>query len=144
MNQLTRKWITDVCAYSLVFLFVYTATSKFFRLYVFQAQLEKFPWIRHMAPIIAWAVPAVELVAACLLLTRRARRMGLYLSMALMVSFTLYLAFMLGTEKHLPCSCGGVISSMSWRQHLVFNLFFTGIAIMGLVYSPPKIKVYAT
>jgi len=26
----------------------------------------------------------------------------------------------------------------------VFNIFFTGIAIMGIVYSPPKIKFYET
>jgi len=144
MNQQTRKWITDGCAYCLVFLFVYTATSKLFRLNVFQAQLDRFPWIKHMAPVIAWAVPVVELVAAGLLLTRRARRAGLYVSLGLMVLFTLYLAFMLGTEKHLPCSCGGVISAMSWGQHLVFNIFFTGVAIMGLVYSPPKIQFYET
>jgi len=144
MNQQTRKWIADCCVYSLVFLFVYTATSKLSRYEIFQIQLERFPWIKHMAFIIAWVVPAVELAAAVLLLTRRARRAGLYISLALMILFTLYLAFMLGTEKHLPCSCGGVISSMSWGQHLVFNIFFTGIAIMGIVYSPPKIKFYET
>jgi hypothetical protein len=144
MNQQTRKWIADGCAYSLVFLFVYTATSKLFRLEIFQIQLGKFPWIKNMAPVIAWAVPAVELAAAGLLLTRRARRIGLYISLTLMVLFTLYLAFMLGTEKHLPCSCGGVISSMSWKQHLVFNLFFSVVPIIGLVYSPPKIQFYET
>lgn len=144
MNQQTRKWVTDGCVYSLVFLFVYTATSKLFRLNVFQAQLTRFPWIQYGATFVAWAVPIVELAASGLLLARRTRRIGLFVSLALMVSFTLYLAFMLGTEKHLPCSCGGVISSMSWQQHLVFNVAFVGIAIMGLVYSSPKIKIYAT
>jgi len=144
MNQPTRKLIVDVCVYSLVFLFVYTATSKLSRVYIFQVQLERFPWIKHMATVLMWAVPVAELAAAGLLLIRRTRRIGLYLSLALMVIFTLYLALMLGTEKHLPCSCGGVISSMSWGQHLVFNLFFTGVAVLGLVYSPPKLQIYAT
>ncbi|MBN9384405.1 MAG: hypothetical protein J0H74_26870 [Chitinophagaceae bacterium] len=144
MNQQTRKWIADGCIYSLVFLFVYTATSKLFRLNVFEAQLTRFPWIEHIAPVIAWAVPVAELVAAGLLLTRRTRRTGLFVSLVLMTAFTLFIAFMLGTEKHLPCSCGGVISWMNWKQHLVFNIFFTIVPIMGLVYSSPKIQIYAT
>jgi len=144
MIRSSRKWIADACAFSFVFLFVYTATSKLFRLYIFQLQLERFPWIKYAAAFMAWAVPLAELAAAGLLLAKRTRRIGLFVSLSLMVMFTLYLAFMLGTEKHLPCSCGGVISSMSWGQHLVFNIFFTGIAIVGLVYSPPKIQIYAT
>jgi len=144
MNQQTRKWIADGCAYSLVFLFVYTATSKLSHLYIFQGQLARFPWIMHYAVVLSWAVPVMELAASGLLLASRTRRTGLYVSLGLMISFTLYLAFMLGSQEHLPCSCGGVISSMSWQQHLVFNLFFTGIAIAGLVFSPPKIKFYAT
>jgi hypothetical protein len=91
---------------------------------------------------VSWAVPVTELAAAGLLLIRRTRRIGLFVSLALMVSFTLYLAFMLGTEKHLPCSCGGVMSAMSWGQHLVFNIFFTIVPIIGLGYSPPKTHTY--
>src|SRR5882724_9731308 len=142
MNHKSRKWIADVCAFSLVFLFVYTATSKLFHLNVFQFQLNRYPWIRHVATTLVWAVPVIELAAAGLLLARRVRRIGFYVSFILMMLFTLYLALMLGSEKHLPCSCGGVIAWMSWRQHLVFNLFFIGITIAGLVYSPPKIKFY--
>lgn len=144
MNRSSRKWIADACAFSLVFLFVYTATSKLFQFSVFQFQLDRYPWIRHMATTLVWAVPAIELVAAVLLLARRMRRIGFYVSLALMVLFTVYLALMLGSGEHLPCSCGGVIAWMTWRQHLVFNLFFIGIAAIGLVYSPPKIEIYAT
>ena len=144
MNRTTRKWMADVCAFALVFLFVYTATSKLFKIDVFQVQLDRFPWVRHMALFIAWAVPITELVAAGLLLSGRVRRIGFVLSLALMAAFTLYLALMLGTEKHLPCSCGGVVGWLNWKQHLIFNIFFTGIALSGLVFSPPKIEFYET
>jgi len=144
MNLTTRRRMADVCAFALVFLFVYTATSKLFKIDVFQVQLDRFPWIRPMALFLAWAVPIVELVAVVLLLSVRVRRMGFILSLALMTAFTLYLALMLGTEKHLPCSCGGVISALSWKQHLIFNIVFTGIALSGLVFSPPKIEFYET
>lgn len=136
--------MADACAFALVFLFVYTATSKLLKHDVFQVQLDRFPWIKHMALFLAWAVPITELIVAALLLSARVRKIGFMLSLALMVTFTLYLALMLGTEKHLPCSCGGVISAMTWKQHLVFNIVFTGIALSGLVFSPPKIKFYET
>ncbi len=136
--------MTDICAFALVFLFVYTAASKLSRHDVFLVQLGRFPWIRHMAPLLAWAVPITELIVAALLLSARVRKIGFVLSLVLMVTFTLYLALMLGTEKHLPCSCGGVISAMSWKQHVIFNIFFTGIALSGLVFSPPKIEFYET
>jgi hypothetical protein len=136
--------MADACAFALVFLFVYTATSKLLKHDVFQVQLDRFPWIKHMALFLAWAVPLTELIVAALLLSTRVRKIGFMLSLALMVTFTLYLALMLGTEKHLPCSCGGVISAMTWKQHLVFNIVFTGIALSGLVFSPPKIKFYET
>lgn len=144
MNAITRQRMTDACAFALVFLFAYTATSKLTNHDVFQVQLERFPFISHMTMFIAWAVPLAELAAVLLLLSGRVRRMGFILSLALMTAFTLFLALMLGTEKHLPCSCGGVISVMTWKQHLIFNIFFTGIALSGLVFSPPKIKFYET
>jgi uncharacterized membrane protein YphA (DoxX/SURF4 family) len=137
-----RKWITDICAFALVFLFVYTASSKFLRLDLFAFQLEKFPWISPMASLMAWAVPVVEVIVAGLLLMGRIRTLGFYAALTLMVLFTTYLGLMVGTERHLPCSCGGVISWMSWKQHLVFNLFFIGVSLAGLVYSSPKIKFY--
>ena len=142
MKHTSRKWVADVCAFSFVFLFVYTATSKLFQFDTFQAQLDRYPWIKHMATILVWAVPAIELLAAGLLLARGMRKTGLYLSLSLMVLFTVYLALMLGSGEHLPCSCGGVIAWMSWKQHLVLNIFFIGIAMAGLAYSPPKIKFY--
>ncbi|MBN8850382.1 MAG: hypothetical protein BGO55_32275 [Sphingobacteriales bacterium 50-39] len=136
------KWIADSCAFALVFLFVYTASAKFLRIDVFAFQLERFPWISPVAKLMAWVVPVVEIVVSMLLLTGRIRVTGFYAALTLMLAFTLYLALMLGSDRHLPCSCGGVISWMTWKQHLVFNLFFIGVAFAGLVYSSPKIKFY--
>jgi putative oxidoreductase len=53
-----------------------------------------------------------------------------------MLLFTFYILYMLLFEKHLPCSCGGVLKEMTWKQHLVFNLFFTAIAFTGLKILP--------
>jgi len=58
--------------------------------------------------------------------------MGFYAAFGLMVILTVYLALMLGTQQHLPCSCGGAIEGLTWRQHVLFNLFFLALAGLGI------------
>jgi hypothetical protein len=32
----------------------------------------------------------------------------------------------------LPCSCGGAISRMGWREHIVFNVVFVGLTVLAI------------
>jgi hypothetical protein len=50
-----------------------------------------------------------------------------------MTAFTLYIGYMVSFAEKLPCSCGGVISKMTWNQHLVFNIFFTLLSLLGVI-----------
>jgi hypothetical protein len=127
-----KNSIIEACAFSLIFLFVYAATSKLFRWHLFRFQLEGYPWIRHFAGWVVWMVPLLELViVAALLIPGRTKLLGFYLSTVLLIIFTVYLLAMLGTRQHLPCSCGGVIQGLTWGQHIVFNLFFIFFSIIG-------------
>jgi hypothetical protein len=118
-----------------IFLFVYTAVSKLFQFELFQSTLYKSPLIGGMASFIAYGLPFIELLAAALLFFKRTLNVGFYLSLLLMVLFTVYISYMLLFEKNLPCSCGGVLNILTWRQHLFFNCLFTGLAIMGVLFS---------
>lgn len=127
-------YIADLGAFCLIVLFVYAASAKLMQWQQFRGQLEFYPWIRHFAGWVAWAVPLAELVITVLLLSSRRRIAGFYASLILLFIFTAYLSLMLGTEKHLPCSCGGVIAHLTWRQHIVFNSCFmiaAGLAILA-------------
>ena len=65
------------------------------------------------------------------------RRLGFIAAATLMLLFTFYIGYYLTFDKEqLPCSCGGVISGMTWTQHFFFNLFFTGLGIAGAVLEP--------
>jgi hypothetical protein len=129
---------------------VYAAASKLFKFALFRFQLNSYPWIRHFGGILAWGVPLVELGIAALLLSGRKRGMGFYASLALLLLFTGYLLWMLRTEQHLPCSCGGVIQHLTWGQHIVFNGFFIAVAATGIAgrrrqqLSSLKRQIYET
>jgi hypothetical protein len=49
-----------------------------------------------------------------------------------MTVFTLYLGYMLLFTPNRPCVCGGVIKTMSWDQHIVFNCFFILLSLIAI------------
>lgn len=34
---------------------------------------------------------------------------------------------------NIPCSCGGILESLGWREHLYFNLAFIALAVLALI-----------
>lgn len=131
--------LIEGCAILLVFLFVYASTSKLFGYALFRYQLQLYPWVKHIGGLVSWGLPVFELLIAGLLLSLRRRLLGFYLSFGLLIIFTVYLSIMLAMGQHLPCSCGGVISELTWRQHVVFNGVFISIAALGIVYEKRRL-----
>ena len=60
------------------------------------------------------------------------------MSFALMVMFTTYIIIILNFSDFIPCSCGGVLEDLSWSEHIVFNLFFIVLAILGILILETK------
>lgn len=116
----------------LIFLFAYTASSKLIDSKAFATVLEQVPFIGWGAGVIAILLPLAELLIVLLLLFERTRLRGLYASLVLLSLFTVYLMYMVTFVPHLPCSCGGVIGKMSWRQHIVFNMMFVALTIISI------------
>lgn len=135
MKAQTMTKITEGISYLFVALFVYTASSKRMNLTAFDKVLSRSPLIAHFNELVAWVIPLIEILIAVLLIIPLTKRMGLYAALGLMVIFTGYLGYMIlsMTSQELPCSCGGVISLLSWQQHVWFNLGFIGLGIIGLI-----------
>ncbi|MEO7049650.1 MAG: MauE/DoxX family redox-associated membrane protein [Ferruginibacter sp.] len=127
-----KSYLPDIIASLLILLFVYAAMSKLMMYDTFRSQVKESPFIVWFSSI-AWTVPVVELIVAALLFYKPTQIIGFYASAFLLLVFTIYIACMLGFAPHLPCSCGGVLKQLSWKQHLVFNGFFILIAISGIL-----------
>jgi len=142
-----RSTIITTISSLLILLFTYTAFSKIANYALFQKQLIEFPWINHLAGFISWFIPAVELLAVVLLFVPSANLYGLYASMGLFVLFTGFLIAMLESNEHLPCPCGGIITKLSWKEHVFFNLFFVVLTLTGIIikrcrHLPAKTKEF--
>lgn len=124
--------IVEVIFGLFIFLFVYTAFSKFFDFNNFKAVLGLSPLIGKHASTVAMAIPITELMIAGLLLIPKSRRFGLIFSFLLISIFTIYILYMVMYVPNLPCSCGGVIQHMTWKQHIIFNIAWLVLALTGL------------
>lgn len=124
--------IIEIISALLVILFVYASLSKLLNYTTFRLQVSALPVIGEFAAI-AWALPAAEIIVALLLTVNATRKYGLYASAVLLILFTGYIVCMLAFVKHLPCSCGGVLNKLSWKQHILFNIFFLLVCLRGIV-----------
>lgn len=116
----------------LVLLWSYTASSKLIDHSVFQQQLSALQLGTPLSVGLAWFIPLAELLAAIGLLFSKRRSISFLLSIALLLLFSGYIAAgLLGLLPQKPCSCGGVLRQLNWRTHLLFNLFFLGISMLG-------------
>jgi uncharacterized membrane protein YphA (DoxX/SURF4 family) len=129
----------------LVLLWGYAGFSKLadYGRFVEQMQLAPVPLMKHLAPLLGIAVPVAELVLVCLLFSEGFRKTGLWLSFFLLLAFTVYISLMLLSGLRLPCTCGGLISKLGWRQHLFFNAFFMLISLLPFLWWHIFPKVYS-
>lgn len=131
--MLTRKnIIVDIGCLLLATLFFYAAISKLFAYSDFKLQLHRSPFITNFSQLLAWALPVTEIIIALSILSMPLRLYALHASLFLLSLFTCYLVGMLEFSYYVPCSCGGIISSLSWQQHIVFNLAFIIVNIITI------------
>jgi len=140
MKQIHYQRVVEIIAALFILLFTYTALSKLTQQEAFEITLTKSPLITTYAGLISFALPISELIVAGFLFFPKTKLAGLYSSLLLMLLFTAYLSYMTLFIKDLPCSCGGVLQQLSWQQHLWFNIFFTGLAVLG-IYLQRRIRI---
>lgn len=131
-----KKPLIEIICALLIFLFIYTGVSKLLDYHTFRRQLGQSPFITSYASILAWALPLGEIFIAGMLSFNRSRLPGLYLSFFLLCLFTFYLSAMLHLSYYIPCSCGGVLQSLSWQAHIILNIVFIMLATAGTLLQP--------
>jgi putative oxidoreductase len=130
--------IECVCAL-LILLFLYASTSKFLDFKTFIDQMNNQPLPNSWTPFLVWAIPLLEIAISISLLFEYTRLIGFYASLILMIVFTLYTGIvLLHFFPYIPCSCGGVIRNLTWTQHLILNLCYVSLSILGIILQHRK------
>ncbi|MFT4152363.1 MauE/DoxX family redox-associated membrane protein [Parafilimonas sp.] len=131
--SMKRDYIIYTIEALLCLLFTYAAISKLLKYHLFRLQLGKSPFITSIAGPIALILPVIELLTVALIVFSTTRLLGFYAALFLMTLFTSYIFAMLHFSYYIPCVCGGLLSKMDWDQHLIFNIVFTVIALVGVM-----------
>ena len=138
---LPRQLYIEIVVALYVLLFLYTAIMKIKDIPFFIGSMTHTPVLRPYATLLAGMIPAMEIAIAVLLIIPRTRHYGLLTGTGLMGIFTLYVAFILATMKELPCSCGGVIQQLNWKEHLIFNSGFLLAGILACFWNKEFIAI---
>lgn len=137
-NTNFKKLILDTICLLFALLFMYAAASKLFDFENFRIQLGQSPLLSSFADWISITVPVSELIIAFVLLLKRFRLAGLYAAYMLMIMFTAYIYIILNFSSFVPCSCGGILEKMTWEEHLIFNICFVILAVIGIAFNHEK------
>lgn len=124
--------ILEIIAFLFIVLFLYTGISKLLDYTVFREQIAMSSFLTPVSSEIAWGLPIIEILVALLLFIPGLRLVGFYASLALMVLFTGYIILIPNFNDKLPCSCGGIIQLLSWKNHLFLNIGLLVLAFVGL------------
>lgn len=138
LNVNIKSIILDIICLLFVLLFVYAAVSKFLDFENFQAQLGLSPLLSAFADYASVGVIILEILIALLIAIPKFRLIGLYSSFSLMVMFSTYIFIILNYSSFIPCSCGGILEKMDWKQHFIFNLVFVLLAVIGVALLKTK------
>tara|TARA_R100000935_G_scaffold1440_5_gene4693 strand:+ start:10982 stop:11461 length:480 start_codon:yes stop_codon:yes gene_type:complete len=137
----TKEFGVQIISMLFIILFTYAAISKLLKYEDFKLQLSQSPFLSAYADALSWGIPASELTIAALFFFPKLNLEGLWSSFLLMLIFTTYIITVLNFSDYIPCSCGGIISSLSWNQHLYFNIGFIILAACGILLAHPRKKI---
>ena len=129
-----REKIIETISGAFILLWLYAAFTKLAGFSIFLKGLQHFPVINWISWPVAVAIPLLEIVLSVLLFFQRTRKKGLRFSLYLITLFTVYIGGMVTFENKKPCGCGGVLQSLSWTGHFIFNTVFIVLAYIGIKF----------
>lgn len=138
-SKVTQEIIVSI----FVLIFVYAALTKLIEGDRFYNNLNNSPIFESsfFASTLSWLIPFLEIVVSLFVIKPKTRIIGLYGALGLMLVFTTYVGGIVFYSPYIPCSCGGVISLLSWPQHLILNICLLALAILGILLYKKRKKL---
>lgn len=129
-----RIQFNDFIALIFIILFASVGGSKFFNLEKFKETFEFMPFMRPFAWILTIFIPLIEIFTAALFFWEKYRKTAIIISIILMSAFTLFTMFITKYAGTSPCTCGGIIQFLSWKNHLRANIALLSLGVIGLLF----------
>ncbi|MDO6433310.1 hypothetical protein Q4E93_22050 [Flavitalea sp. BT771] len=127
-----KQIILEIAGGLIILLFTYASLSKLLAFRHFIQALNNQPLPKAWTLPLAYGILTAEITTIMMLVIPSSRKWGFVLATLVMLMFTSYTSIiLLHTFSYIPCSCGGVVELLSWKQHLVLNVLFLAVSILG-------------
>ena len=135
--------ILKIISFYFIFLFVYTGFSKLMDNQSLLIALKNAPLFltSSFAAFLSWVVPIIEILLAMMIGFKNTSQFGWLGIIILLTIFTLYTAWIVLVSPYEPCTCGGLMNLLSWKQHLIFNISSMALAIWAYQLKYKEIKI---
>lgn len=135
-----------------IVLWLYAGTIKLIDHKFFVHQLEMSPLFAPVAVLVSYTFPVIEFATTLLLIFNRTIRIGLYMTLLLFASLSLYIIYLFILAPKVPCACGGIIEKLNWMGHLILNISGVASAVISIQLNryflkhnkPEKLPLYNT
>ncbi|MVZ63764.1 MauE/DoxX family redox-associated membrane protein [Sphingobacterium humi] len=129
----TRNILVEVIAALLIAMFAYASFMQLLHHHVFTGDINNQVFPNSTTPYLVWLIPMMGLLTAALLISKRTRKAGFYMSAGLLTIYTGYIILVLMKAfRYTPCSCAGVVEGFTWWEHFYFNLAFLVLSFAGI------------
>ncbi|MDN3594389.1 MauE/DoxX family redox-associated membrane protein [Zunongwangia endophytica] len=139
-RQQLFSYVSKVLLFYFVLLLTYTGISKITELKTLYTTLINAPLYldNELATIGQWLIPISEIALALSISFKKTRKIGYLGITSLFILLSLYSGWINWFLPNKPCSCGGLISLLSWKQHVLFNLINLLLALTAWYITEPK------
>lgn len=124
-----------LCRSFFIVLLMYAGLTKLLEVDLFYDNLYNSPLLpksESLLFILTWAIPLIEIMIAIALCFKDFNTQALISIISLLAVYSIYIAAILWLAPYQPCSCGGVISALSWKGHFVLNISSIVLALSCL------------
>lgn len=128
-----KNIVAESTIFILILVWAYTFVSKVLDFDTFARQIKGAYLLSAAGGILPYLLQVVHVGIVILLLNKSWRRMGLLVSLSVIIAYTAYLIYILKFAPSIPCSCIAVLRSMNWADQLYFNSGVLAINLIGLI-----------
>ncbi|BAV94580.1 MauE/DoxX family redox-associated membrane protein [Ichthyobacterium seriolicida] len=141
LKEKIKKTYSPLVEILTLIIFSYTAVFKILNIQGFQLNIVKTGiFYPQLIQPVSFIVIAIELLVISLIVLRHKK--SIHVSLLSMTAFTFYIIFAKIIGKFSTCGCGGVISQMTFLQHITFNLIVITMLSLTFLFKRKRKSIH--
>lgn len=120
-----KKKVYEIIKITIALVFIYAGFYKLSDIQLFMSQLRESPLIPKITiNTLSYLIPIFHLIIGIIIIFLKGNKTFLWLSLGLLIFYTIYLLALYNLFNPPPCSCGGILPNIDYIGQIIFNTVF--------------------